>query len=166
MPTHTRVKTFATGIGAYTIGVCATLPVDAADNDSEEDTAIYYVAPFVSGILPGWSTSQRPVQGTSQAHIVRAVYLTVQTTLTGTGVSGAGATGSLRIYRAGVTAVTVASLAFNTGIDGTAYVPLAITLSTTADDLKVRFGDLLVWRWAQGSTGLALPLSQLQVDLL
>lgn len=167
MPTNKRVATFATGQGSYTgPGLSVIIPTQGASGGATYNVGVGMIAPYVSGILPGWSIGQAPVQGTAAYGIIRAVYLTSTTAITGTGAAGAGATATLRIYRAGVAAVTAATLAFDSGVNTSALTPKAITMSTTVANIQVRFGDLLVFRWAQGATGLALPESNVQVDLI
>jgi hypothetical protein len=168
MPTNAKVKTFATGVGSYTgMGVQQWVATQASSASANYKLSLGFVAPYVSGILQGWSIGQKQIQGTDEYGIVRSVYLTTITTMSGTGASGAGATAKLLLYRAGVVVTNaVASLAFNTGVDATALTPKLITLSTTKNDLKVRWNDLLVFQWLQGATGLALPEALVSVDLI
>jgi hypothetical protein len=167
MPTNARVKTFSTGQGSYTHpGLSAFIATQSSSGGATYNMSVAMIAPYVSGILPGWGTGQRPVQGTAVYGVIRAVYLTTVTTMSGTGVAGAGATATVQLYRSGASAKTAATLAFNTGVDATALTPKAITVSTTLTNIQVRYGDLIVFRWAQGATGLTLPEAMLQIDII
>lgn len=166
MPTLTRISASADNAGSFTKSFSAFLPVVAADNDSTSPQPVHFIQPYRAGILPGWSLESPALKGTSEYGIVRAVHLTTLTALTGTGAAGAGGTLALKRYVAGSATNTIASLAFNTGVDTVASIPKEITLSTTLADIKVKFGDLLVAEWIQGSTGLASIAGILTVDLI
>lgn len=166
MPTLNRIKFSADGAGAYSLPVTAQLYADAEDNDSESNQAVWYTGVYREGILPGWALDSKAYQGTDNGFIIRGVYLVADSTITGTGSSGAGATANLNIYRSGSSAVTAATLAFDTGVDATAFVAKELTISTTQANYMVRWGDVLVFNWAQGSTGLALPTATLCIDIL
>lgn len=166
MPTLSRVAWTGDNAGSFTKSFSAFLPVVAADNDSTSPQPVHYIQAYRAGVLPGWSIESPALKGTSEYGIVRAVHLTTLTALTGTGASGAGGTLALKRYRAGSATHTIASLAFDTGVDTVASVPKEITLSSTLANIKVLFGDLLVAEWIQGSTGLASIAGIITVDLI
>jgi hypothetical protein len=58
-----------------------------------------------------------------------------------------------------------ATLAFDNGIDATAWVPKTITLSATAADLNVAEGDVLTFEKVVVGNGLAMPEGLIEVDL-
>lgn len=167
MPTNERVRVFATGQGSYSKSITfGPIPVQASSASAVYNYGGYFVAPYVSGILPGWSIGTKPIQGTSVYGIIRAVYLTATTTISGTGSGGAGATATVRLYRSGSSAKTAATLAFDTGVDATALTPKLIPVSATLANVQVLFGDLIVFRWTQGGTGLATTEASLTIDLI
>lgn len=51
----------------------------------------------------------------------------------------------------------IATLQFNSGVNTTAAVPKAITLSATASDLNVTAGQVLQWQSTAVGTGIADP---------
>lgn len=51
----------------------------------------------------------------------------------------------------------IATLQFNSGVNATAAVQKAITLSATASDLNVSAGDVLQWQSTHIGTGIADP---------
>jgi len=92
-----------------------------------------------------------------------AVRLIASTNMTGHTTNNA----TLTVKRkgtAGTGTTTVASLAFASGTNATAFVPLAITLTTTKANLELAAGEALSWSWVEGGTGIDLVASTLEID--
>lgn len=64
----------------------------------------------------------------------------------------------------GTGTTAVATLAFTAGVDATAFVPLAFTLSTTKANLELAAGEALSWAWVEAGTGLDLVAGTLELD--
>jgi hypothetical protein len=67
--------------------------------------------------------------------------------------------------QAGSSTVTVATLAFDSGVTATANNEKAITLSGTAANLDLTAGDTLLWRSVAVGTGIADPGGIVRVTL-
>lgn len=91
------------------------------------------------------------------------VSITTQTAITGAGAAGAGATANIRQITGGTggTITTLATRQFNTGVNTVAEQEFTFALSASA----VNAGDVIDFQWVQGGTGLALPASEVQVEL-
>jgi hypothetical protein len=165
MPTKYRVKVAGSAAGSYTQPVTALLLTQSSSGAADFSTPILYVPPFVGGLVPGYATEGDPYSATAEYGNVRSVYLVPNTVITGVGSAGAGATAYLYLYRAGSLIGTIASLAFDSGVNAGAIDGRSLgTISTTYQ--TIRFGDVLEFRWLQGGTGLALPASRLVVDIV
>ena len=67
--------------------------------------------------------------------------------------------------QAGSGSITVASLAFDSGVNATANNERAVTLSGTAANLDLAAGDTLLWRSVAVGTGIADPGGLVRVTL-
>ena len=94
--------------------------------------------------------------------VVRAS-ITTQTAVTGAGASGAGATANIRQIHGGTggTITTLATQQFKTGTNTVAEEEFTFTISSSS----VAAGDVIDFQWVQGGTGLALPASEVQVEI-
>lgn len=94
---------------------------------------------------------------------VTAVRWIPDATLTGAATN----TRSLTVNRrtAGGSATVLATLQFNSGINGTAFSSTAITLSGTPANLDVPAGDIITLTSTHIGTGLADPGGTIEVDL-
>jgi len=66
---------------------------------------------------------------------------------------------------AGTATTAVATLALTSGVDVKAFVPKAITLTTTKANLELSAGHALSWSWVEAGSGLDLPDAVIEVDL-
>lgn len=63
----------------------------------------------------------------------------------------------------GLGTTVIATLAFDSGVDATAFKALAITLSATAANLDVAAGDVLVFQSTAIGTGITAPAGLMRV---
>lgn len=165
MPTNYRVKVAGTGAGSYTEPLSVHLEAQSSSGSATYNKLVLFVPPYVGGLVPGYATGSKPFQATSEYGNIRAAYLCPVSAITGVGASGAGATATIQLYRAGSAQGAALSLAFNSGTDATALTGTSLG-SVTSTYQTVRFGDSLVFRWAQGGTGLALPEAVIVIDIV
>lgn len=166
MPGLLREKLGLTGRGSYFGPGVHAFRLIAQSSSAAADyiTGVFYVPPFLTDFGTSRVRNGQPF-GDPEIYIVKTAYLVPDTTITGTGSSGAGATASVRKYSAGSAEGDIFSLAFNTGTNATALTGTSLgTASTTYNYLAA--GDALVFRWLQGGTGLALPASHLVVEIV
>jgi hypothetical protein len=110
--------------------------------------------------------------GDTSLYTILGAWLQTDTAITGTGASGAGATANVILYNtAGVSVGTLFSLAFNTGINTVAFVPLTLGSVLTGvvgrsipGGFLAKAGEGISFQWLQGATGLALPAASVIID--
>lgn len=112
------------------------MAVPAVATAGNDDTTVVGQAPFA-----GTVTS---VQYVAEAAITGAATNNRSVSLVNKGAAGSGTT-------------VVATLAFGSGVNATAFDEKAITLSVTAADLVIAAGDTLAWVSTHIGTGITDP---------
>lgn len=111
-------------------------------------------------------TSDQVVCESHVAGVVSAVAYTPEDAITGANSPASRTFTLVNKGQAGAGTTTVATLAMVSGVDGVAFDEKAITLSSTAADLVVAKGDILVWvSTAVGGTGLVDPGGRVEVEI-
>lgn len=114
--------------------------------------------PALSAAVAGDQTvAEAPFTGT-----VTAVTFTPEANMTGDNTN----TRTMTLKNKGQSGsgnTTVATLAFTTGVNGTAFDEKAFTLSGTAANLNVTEGDILIVDETVGASGLANPGGRIEV---
>lgn len=132
----------------------------------------------MSGLAPKYDTYQMVVAATAAAAdfevalftapyagVVTSVNYITDTTLTGANTESRTIL-LINKGQAGAGTTTVASKAFTSGVNATAFDATAITLSATAADLVLVAGDVLAFKSLHvGSTGLADPGGTVEVTV-
>jgi YD repeat-containing protein len=111
-------------------------------------------------------TADQTVGEVNAAGRVSSVSYTPEAAITGAASPASRTFSLVNKGQAGVGTTTVASLAMVSAVNGVAFDELAITLSSTAADLVVAAGDILVWlSTAVGGTGLVDPGGMVEVEI-
>lgn len=164
MPGLLHEKLALTGRGSYTGVHSFRVLAQSSSGAADYITGIFYVPPFITSLGVPESRNSQPY-GDSEIYLVKSAYIIPDTTITGTGSSGAGATAQIRKYSAGSAEGSVFSLAFDTGVDATALTGTSLGTASTSYNFLAA-GDALIFRWLQGGTGLALPAAHVVIEIL
>jgi YD repeat-containing protein len=112
------------------------------------------------------ATADQTVGEVNTAGRVSSVSYTPEAAITGANSPASRTFTLVNKGQAGVGTVTIATLAMVSGVNAVAFDELAATLSSTASDLVVAAGDILVWvSTAVGGTGLVDPGGLVQVEI-
>jgi hypothetical protein len=155
--------TYKTGTQVAKGGLTAPVAARIASSTAAAtfENTVYAEPPFTSDADNG---NDSLVYGRTTLRKVKGVYITADAAMTG--ATATAATLTVKRYdSAGANGVTVATLAFVTGVDLVAFARKTIPLSTTLANLNIRDGDTLTIAKTVAGAGTATPNLTVEVDM-